>query len=522
MLVELELQLGKAQAEPCLHVRCSPAPQVATCLHLQARGTDRTILVPLTVASGAAFGCIPPAELFGAGALRWDVRIGDQTGEVSVPLVSSASAAAERHFFNTAFGPHGLSAYLSDSALSLVIYSAPLEQHIRVTAAENAKASFPRWLEQLPLQEDLVLFESFLGKTYAGNPRYIYEALHQTRPDLRCVWSYSGNEQIPGAPLQVARGSSEYFRVLAQAKYRVNNVVFAAHGRKSETIYLQTWHGTPLKRLGYDIEVAGPEADARDNFYRESRGWSVLLSENAYSTEVFRRAFRYDGEVLETGYPLTDPLVAPHLSREAVVSRLGLPSGRRFVLYAPTWRDHKAVGAWRFDFDLQLDLEAMSKALDADQMLLVKAHHLVAEGMAQAHLPANVLDMSHLDDVSDLCSIAEVLITDYSSIFFDYAATGRPILFYCYDMELYASRIRGFYLDIKKDLPGPVADTTAELAEFLGQLPAVQARYAARYAEFKARFCALNDGAAAQRVVTAIFGPAPDHPDIADLRQHGR
>ncbi|WP_374320722.1 CDP-glycerol glycerophosphotransferase family protein [Pseudoxanthomonas kaohsiungensis] len=359
------------------------------------------------------------------------------------------------------------------------------------------------------MQEDLVLFESFLGKQYAGNPRYIYEALRHMRPDLRCVWAYNGSQSIPGDPQRVERGSAEYFRLLAQARYRVNNVLFEAAGRKPETIYLQTWHGTPLKRLGRDIELDGPETEARGKLHQESRGWSMMLSANRYSSTIFRRAFDFDGPMIESGYPLVDPMLDPTLDRDHLAQRLGLPSGRRFVLYAPTWRDHRPVGTWRFDFDLSLDLQAISAALAPDQVLLVKAHHLVGAGLDPEAFPANVMDVSHLGDISELCALAEVLITDYSSVFFDFAVTGRPILFYCYDLELYARQVRGFHLDMERDLPGPVARDTGELLALLSDLPAVSARHADRYREFRRRFCALADGQAARRVVEAVFGPPP-------------
>lgn len=499
-------QLDIVQQGSRLQLRLAPAPAAAQ-LWLGTRDRLHSLLVPLHPhADGSAVAEVSLADLAGPGPRRWDARL---HGEDGTALAPAPPATGPRHFFRGVFQGSGVSAYLSDSAGSLVLLGAPLAQHVRLADAEDARAAFARDLRTLPLASDLVLFESFLGKQYAGNPRYIYEALRQSRPDLRCVWAYDGAQAIPGDPPRVKRGSPEYFRVLAQAGYRVNNVVFAAHGRKPETVYLQTWHGTPLKRLGWDIEVDGPEATARANFHGESRGWSLLLSANPYSTTTLRRAFRYQGPVLEAGYPLADPLLDTTLDRAAVAARLGLPVDRRFILYAPTWRDHRPVGAWRFDFDLHLDLQAVSAALAPDQVLLIKAHHLVAAGLDASALPANVRDVSHLEDITELCALADVLVTDYSSVFFDFAATGRPILFYCYDLELYARQVRGFYLDMERDLPGPVARSTGELLALLADLPAVTARHATDYRGFRERYCALADGQAARRVVDAVFGPAP-------------
>jgi CDP-glycerol glycerophosphotransferase len=477
-------------------------------LQPRGRGRERALLTHAEHAGDALCARLPLDELLSSGQpTRWDVSLAH--GGRDEPL-RGLPQPGERHFFSARLGDHGLSAYLSDSADSLVLYSAPREQHARVMADENARANFPRWLRELPLREDVVLFESFLGKTYAGNPRYLYEALRHARPDLQCVWAYQGHEPIPGDPLRVRRGSAEYYRVLAQAKYRVNNVLFPVHGRKPETVYLQTWHGTPLKRLGYDIEVAGPEADARDNLRREAEGWSVLLSANPFSSDILPRAFGYEGPVLEAGYPLADALRTPFADaaeRAAALAALDLPADRRYLLYAPTWRDDQPIGAWRFGFDLQLDLARISAALAPDQVLLLKTHHLVAARLDPAALPANVVDMSARDDATELCRVADVLITDYSSVFFDFAVTGRPILFFCYDLDHYAERIRGFYLDVPGDLPGPVSRNTEELIAHLRDLPALAATHAPRYAAFQARFCADHAGATA-RVIAHVFGAA--------------
>ncbi|MBO9716440.1 MAG: FkbM family methyltransferase [Pseudoxanthomonas sp.] len=503
------LSLATDAAGANLQLALHACPDHCDRLDIGTRDGTRRLHAPLLRdGDGGARAVVPLAALGDEMPLRWDVRLGDADG-TRTHLRPAPRSDRPRHFFRAVAGAHGVSAYLSDTIGSLVLLSAPRDHHAAIANGEDARADFPRLLEELPLQEDLVLFESFLGKQYAGNPRYIYEALRRRRPDLRCVWAYSGKTPIPGDPPTVRRGSAEYFRLLAQARYRVNNVLFDVPGRKPETTYLQTWHGTPLKRLGRDIEIQGPETEARGKFHRESRGWSVLLSGNEYSTGIFRRAFDYDGPVLEAGYPLVDPLLDPAPDRAALAARLGLPAGRRFVLYAPTWRDHRPVGTWRFDFDLNLDLDAVSAALAPDQVLLVKAHHLVAGGTGCEELPPNVLDVSHLDDISELCALADVLVTDYSSVFFDFAASGRPILFYCYDLEQYAGQVRGFYLDPETELPGPIARTTAELLELLGDLPAVVERHAERYAAFRERFCSRNDGRAAERVVDAVFGPAP-------------
>lgn len=459
---------------------------------------------------------LPLGDVFYESEARWDcvlqIRYLQEVVYRSVLDSAGFESGGDHHFHVGDIGREfAASFFLTERRKSLAMYVAPAEKHKKMVAIENAKKAYPALLDSMPLDENLVFFESFLGKTYSGNPRYVYEELLKNPRRLKFVWSYDGSASIPGDPTIVSRGSPEYYRYLASAKYRVNNVIFPVHGKKKETVYLQTWHGTPLKKLSFDIEVSGPEMDARENFYQESRSWDVLLSANTFSTEVFKRAFRYSGEIFEGGYPLADGLLDSATDRDALVEQLGLPAGKKFILYAPTWRDHKSIGAWQHAFDLQLDLQLFSAQIPSDTILLIKAHHLISEQLDKAALPERVVDMSNIDDINELCSIADILITDYSSVFFDFAVTGRPILFYCYDLELYATSIRGFYLDVNEDLPGPIAKGTPELIDMVLNIDKYAELYRDKYDQFKTRFCAFSDGRSAKKVVNHIFGVAHDN-----------
>lgn len=485
-----------------------PAVCAARALKFERRGDGHCVQAELKPFPDRCEARLSVAALQIFQEARWDVRLQFIDGKVEPLSLPPLSEEAQRHFYSGEGEGGGVSAYLTDSLLSLALYVAPTGRHAQVSQAENNRARYARYLTELPLNKNLVFFESFLGKAYAGNPRYLYEALRLRRPDLQFVWSYEGSARIPGDPRIVDRHSDDYYRLLAQARYRVNNVLFPVHGKKTGTRYLQTWHGTPLKRLGFDIEIDGPEMQARDNFFRESRSWDALLSANAFSSETLSRAFRHQGEVLEVGYPLSDSLTSSPARRQALIESFGLPSDKRFVLYAPTWRDDQAIGPWQHRFDLQLDLERFAREAPQDMVLLIKSHHLVAERLDRARLPANVVDLSHCDDISELCELADVLVTDYSSVFFDFAATGRPILFFCYDLASYASNIRGFYLDVPDQLPGPVAQDNDELIAMLGALDRIESAYAERYAAFRQRFCPYCDGRSADRLIDAFFGDA--------------
>jgi CDP-glycerol glycerophosphotransferase len=352
---------------------------------------------------------------------------------------------------------------------------------------------------------DVAFFESWRGR-YSDSPRAISERLRERRDDLRHVWVVDGPDvALPDGVHAVRRHSPAYFRHLATARWVVSNDMLSRYYVKGpRTTYLQTWHGTPLKRIGFDVPAAryaGAAAYAW-RLARDVRRWDHLVSPNPYSTAIFRRAFRYSGPVLETGYPRNDVLrsAGSGAIRERVRRELGIAPGTCAVLYAPTWRDDARGPSDRHT----RDLPDLAGRLTTDTVLLLRMHRLVAD-----RLPAGsgARDVSDHPDIAELYLAADVLVTDYSSAMFDFAVTGRPMIFYAYDLAAYRDDVRGLYFDLGAGAPGPVAGSTAEVADALADLPAVQREHAAAYRAFVREFCALEDGYATDRVIDAVFGP---------------
>jgi CDP-glycerol glycerophosphotransferase len=282
--------------------------------------------------------------------------------------------------------------------------------------------------------------------------------------------------------------------------------------KRPGSVYLQTWHGTPLKRIHHDVLWA--PAGRLERLDADVALWDHLLSPNRASTERLRRAFRYTGPIHETGYPRNDLLSSPARSavRDAVRAELGIAEDRRVVLYTPTWRDDVV-----FDgnpFALQLDLADFTRRLGEDHVLLLRLHSMVADRLT---LPpgAPVIDVSTYRDVRDLYVAADVLVTDYSSTMFDFAVTGRPILFFTYDLEHYRDELRGFYFDLTAAAPGPLLRTSDELLDAISDIEVVATRHHEAYARFRRTFCHLEDGRATERVLARIF-PRDDHHDGSD------
>src|SRR5699024_4579009 len=217
------------------------------------------------------------------------------------------------------------------------------------------RAIYKRIFFKLPLKKNLVFLESFLGKSYSDSPKAIYEYLIEHNYDYEYVWSFNETgKNIPGNAKQVKRFSLKYFYYVARAKYWVSNSRMPKYlGKRNGNVYLQTWHGTPLKRLVFDMdEVHSADPNYKANFYAQSRRWDYLSSPNKYSSTIFRRAFEFNKDMLEFGYPKNDLLYNKNneTTIQAIKKKLHLPEDKKVILYAPTWRDddYFSRGKYRF------------------------------------------------------------------------------------------------------------------------------------------------------------------------------
>jgi CDP-glycerol glycerophosphotransferase (TagB/SpsB family) len=453
---------------------------------------------------------------------RWDfyLQLKDETDTVVHKVLINIhdfrdfTREEDRYVLNVNDGEKNLLAlYATMGKNSLALWYTDSDQFARTYNIAKGKSIFNETAEQEQLNDRMIFFESFLGKNYSGNPKYIYEEMlrNESFKDFTFVWSYSGSEtsHIPGNPIIVNRESGDYYKYMALSKYWVSNIIFPVHRKRNDNIYIQTWHGTPLKRLGFDIEINGPEVLARENFYTESRNWDYLISANRYSSDIFKRAFKFDKEVLEVGYPLNDIFYRSDLEtvKQEIKKKINLPQDKKIILYAPTWRDNEMVGSWNHSFELKFDLQDFYQELKDDYIILLKMHHLVGDSLViDDKYQSFVYDLSKYDDIQELYVIADLLITDYSSVFFDYANSKNPILFFAYDFEVYKNEVRGFYLDMDTDLPGPVIKNSRDLLDTIKDIDTVSSNYQAKYKEFYENFCYLEDGNASKRVLQRVFG----------------
>lgn len=387
---------------------------------------------------------------------------------------------------------------------------------VHVKLKENRYKRLSRGTE---IDDKMVIFETFMGRQYGCNPKAIYEYMigDSRFDDFRFIWVLNDPSKAEDIPQTervtvVTLRSDDYYRYYATAKYVVTNSnLDYGISKKEGQVFLQTWHGTPLKKLRCDIEIETGNAlntlaEINQKNDLDVVRYDYFISPSSFASEKFTSAFNLvklgkEDIIIETGYPRNDLLF--HFDEdytESVKERLNLPRDKKVILYAPTFRDNQHDGAG-YTYDTHIDFAELEKELSDEYVILFRAHYFVASQFDFSRFEGFVFDVSGLDDITPLYTITDLLITDYSSVFFDYANLKRPMLFYMYDLEEYADAIRGFYIDIA-ELPGPIVETEEELINAIKHNDFV---YDDKYKAFNKKYNSLDDGNASMRVVEKLI-----------------
>ncbi|WP_200308955.1 bifunctional glycosyltransferase/CDP-glycerol:glycerophosphate glycerophosphotransferase [Streptomyces adelaidensis] len=383
----------------------------------------------------------------------------------------------------------------------------------------------------LPLDRNLAVYRAYRGRGHSCDPAAIDAKARELAPHLRSVFLVEPDAvaQLPEGVDHAVVGGRRYWRVLARAKYLVGDADFADPVvKRPGSIRLQTHHGTPLGTMGVDqssYPVVAAVSGSVTELLARVDSWDFGLSANRHSTETWERAFPGTYEQLEYGCPRNDVFYTATAADVARVRReLGVPEGRKALLYAPapTHRD-RTTG-----HDARLDLEAFCEAVGEEFVVLLRAPcsddddgmGRKGEGEGEGGLGDRVIDVTRHRSVEDVCLAADALITDRSSLMFDYANLDRPIVIHAGDWDVYRET-HGVCLDLPAAPPGHVARTERELADLFRDGSYADAEADALRAGFRERFCQFDDGRAAERVVRRIFlGERPESlPPVVPLAE---
>jgi CDP-glycerol glycerophosphotransferase len=357
-----------------------------------------------------------------------------------------------------------------------------------------------------PVDPHLAVYAAYWYRGVRCNPAAIYEKARELAPAVHGVWIVKRDrlDDVPPGVDVVVEGSRRYFQVLARARYLVNNVNFPnLYVKRNGSVFLQTHHGTPLKTMGmehyrYPIGAQGTNLPA---LLRRCDNWDISLSTSPFNSEVWQRSYPCEHETLEVGYPRNDRLaVATGADVADARAALGLDDDEMAVLFAPTHREYQS------GYQSPLDVEELADALGPGVRVLSRPHYYYDKVLAGGRLSTNpgVLDVSGHPDVELLYLAADVLITDYSSMMFDYAYLDRPIVIFAPDWDTYR-RTRGVTFDLMSEPPGAVAETFRDLVDAFatGEISGEAATKAR--ADFRERFCPHVDGRSSELVVRRVF-----------------
>ncbi|MDN6631108.1 MAG: CDP-glycerol glycerophosphotransferase family protein, partial [Staphylococcus equorum] len=370
---------------------------------------------------------------------------------------------------------------------------------------------------KLPIRRNTILYESFLGRNYSDSPKALFNYLLQEEPDKwQHVWILNDKELIRDNPefqrsnvKVITRFSWQYFYYVTVAKYFILNMRQPNYlEKKDDQVILSTWHGTPLKHLVFDMEnVTSANKKYKRIFYEQSRKWDYLIADNKYSENIFTSAFMYPREnILTYGYPRNDILINHTKDdQDRIKQRLGIPLDKKVILYAPTWRDDEFHSVGNYKFTLRLNLDRLREELGDEYVIILRMHYFISDVLDLSNYEGFAFDFSTYNDINHLYIASDLLITDYSSVFFDFANLKRPILFYTYDLAKYKDELRGFYIDVEKDLPGPLLYTSEEVIDRIKNIKSVMYEYEEKYKLFYDQFCSLDDGKASQRIVNKVI-----------------
>lgn len=383
------------------------------------------------------------------------------------------------------------------------------------------KLNYLKYKLKYKVDDKTIFFEVYDGRNYTCSPKAIYEKMLTMKEfkDFKFIWAFndpSKHDVMKDKRLVIVKtNTKDYYKYISSSKYWiVNSIMDECITKKKGQVYVQCWHGTPLKRLRYDIEVNGAVLNTieeiRKRNDRDASKFDYFISPSKYCTEKFTSAFNLialgkKDIIIEEGYPRNDSLFNRNKKDvDKIKDKLGIPKDKKVICYLPTFRDNQHTSGVGYTYNLVIDFDSLKKRFGKDYVILFKPHYFIANKIDLSKYKNFVYNVANYDEINDIYLASDLLITDYSSVFFDYANLNRPVMFYMYDFDDYKNNLRDFYISLD-ELPGPIAKTQKELEDYIVNIDKSISKYKKTYDKFNDKYNYLDDGNASERVIRVIF-----------------
>lgn len=371
------------------------------------------------------------------------------------------------------------------------------------------------------INDKVILFEAFGGRNYTCSPKAIYEKMLEMDEfkDFKFIWAFvnpSKHEIKKDNRLTIIKSKSkDYYKYCSIAKYWIiNSIMDEGITKKKNQVYVQCWHGTPLKKLRCDIEVDGAVLNTveeiRKRNDRDAKRFDYFISPSRYCTEKFISAFNLknlgkEDIIIEKGYPRNDFLFNKSQKEiNEIKKKLGIPKNKKVIFYLPTFRDNQHTSGIGYTYKLEIDFDRLKEKFGKEYIILFSPHYFIANSVDVSKYKDFIISVQGYDEINELYLVSDIIMTDYSSVFFDFANLGKPMLFYMYDFDLYQNKLRDFYIPLD-ELPGPIAKTQDELEKNIENIEKISKKYEKKYIDFNKKYNYLDDGNASERVIKEIF-----------------
>lgn len=383
------------------------------------------------------------------------------------------------------------------------------------------KLNYLKYKLKYKVDDKTIFFEVYDGRNYTCSPKAIYEKMLTMKKfkDFKFIWAFndpSKHDVMKDKRLVIVKtNTKDYYKYISSSKYWiVNSIMDECITKKKGQVYVQCWHGTPLKRLRYDIEVNGAVLNTieeiRKRNDRDAVKFDYFISPSKYCSEKFTSAFNLkalgkENIIIEEGYPRNDSLFNKNKKYiDKIKEKLGIPKNKKVICYLPTFRDNQHTSGVGYTYDLAIDFDSLKKKFSKDYVILFRPHYFIANKIDLSKYKGFVYNVASYDEINDIYLVSDLLITDYSSVFFDYANLNRPVIFYMYDFDDYKNNLRDFYISLD-ELPGPIAKTQKELEDYIVNIDKSISKYKKTYDKFNDKYNYLDDGNASERVIRVVF-----------------